>query len=38
MSDKSKKLKKKVEKHLLKDVKESKKSIKEDKQLMKKVK
>ena len=38
MSDKSKKLKVKVKKHLVEDVKESKKSINDDKKLMKKVK
>ena len=37
MGDKAKKLKKKVKIHLQHDVKESKKSIKEDKKLMKKV-
>lgn len=38
MVDKSKKIKVKVKKHLIEDVKESKKSIKEDKSLMKKLK
>lgn len=38
MGDKSKKLKVKVKKHLIEDIKESKKSINDDKKLMKKVK